>query len=126
VKAQRFHSSSGFYSAANPIQGDQWLLLFDSFPSHIPGQTTTLVDAFTRYDQQFMERWYDAALSPYNPTWKALPPPNQFVQNPALAVKVKQELRVTGSGKREPNVSGPAKSHQISQTQARHTFSLDS
>jgi hypothetical protein len=101
VKAQRFHSSLGFYSATNPIQGEQCLLLSDSFPSHIPGQTTTLVDAFTRYDQQFAARWYDAALSPYDPTWKSLPPPDQFVHNPAPAVKVKQESRETSGTKRE-------------------------
>jgi hypothetical protein len=74
VKAQRFHSSLGFYSATNAIQGEQCLLLTESFPSHIPGQTTTVVEAFARYDLQFAARWYDAAFSPYDPTWKSPPP----------------------------------------------------
>jgi hypothetical protein len=53
VKAQRFHRSLGFYSATNAIKGEQCLLLTDSFPSHIPRQTTTVVEAFACYDLQF-------------------------------------------------------------------------
>jgi hypothetical protein len=83
IKAQRFHSSLGFYSATNAVLGGQCLLLADSFPSHIPGHTTTLVAAFAKYDLQFTARWYDAALSPYDQTWKALPPPDHFVNAPA-------------------------------------------
>jgi hypothetical protein len=91
VKAQRFHSSLGFYSATNPVLGGQSLLLADSFPSHIPGQTTTLVEAFAWYNLQFEARWYDAALSPYDPTWKSQPPEDQFVQAPKPLVEIKTE-----------------------------------
>jgi hypothetical protein len=104
VKAQRFHGSLGFYSATNPIQGGTCLLLTDSFPSHVPGQTTTPNEAFARYDLQFAARWYDAALSPYDPTWQSKPPPDQFVIPPAPPVQVANEQRETdqqrGSNKR--------------------------
>jgi hypothetical protein len=93
VKAQRFHGSLGFYSATNAIQGSNCLLLTDSFPSHVPGQTTTLIDAFQRYDSQFAARWYDAALSPYDPTWQSKPPPDQFVIPPAPPLPPRSETR---------------------------------
>jgi hypothetical protein len=38
-------------------------------------------------------RWYDATLSPYDPTWQSKPPPDQFVISPALPVQVKSEPR---------------------------------
>lgn len=95
VKAQRFHGSLGFYSASNVIQGGQCLLLTDSFPSHIPGQTTSLVEAFARYDMQFAARWYDAALSPYDPTWKSNPPSDQFVPTPLPSSEVRTDHQLT-------------------------------
>jgi hypothetical protein len=60
-----------------------------------------LVEAFARYDLQFSARWYDAALSPYDPTWKSLPPPDQFVHTPAPILEVKQESRDLGGTKQE-------------------------
>jgi hypothetical protein len=79
----------------------------------------TLVDTFPRYDQQFVARWYDTALSPYDLIWKSLPPPDQFVQNPAPAVKVKQESRETRSSKRDRTTAakclktGEVSSHKV-------------
>jgi hypothetical protein len=68
IKAQCFHSNQGFLSATDAIQGSQRILIADTFPSHIPGQNTTLMDAFVLYDLQFAARWYDAAYSPHDPT----------------------------------------------------------
>jgi hypothetical protein len=39
----------GFYTATNAIDRGQCLLLTNSFPSHIPGQTTTLVEVFAHF-----------------------------------------------------------------------------
>jgi hypothetical protein len=79
VKAQRFHRDQGFHTATDVALGTERLLIADTFPSHIPGQTTTLMEAFTRYDLQFAARWYEAAYSPHDPTWRSQPPPDQFV-----------------------------------------------
>jgi hypothetical protein len=68
IKAQRFHSNQGFFSGTDAVQGSQRLLIVDTFPSHIPVQTTTLLDAFARYDLHFATRWYDAAYSPLDLT----------------------------------------------------------
>jgi hypothetical protein len=46
IKAQRFHSSQGFQSATDTVNGGQRLLVTGTFPSHIPSQSTTLMDAF--------------------------------------------------------------------------------
>jgi hypothetical protein len=98
IKAQRFHSSQGFQAATNPVDGSQRLLITSSFPSHIPGHTTTLVDAFTRYDSQFVARWYQQAYSPYDPSWKAQPPQDQFVPTaPIVGVKIKKQAREAGN-----------------------------
>jgi hypothetical protein len=43
IKAQQFHSDQGFFSATDAVQGSQQLLIADTFPSHIPGKTTTVV-----------------------------------------------------------------------------------
>lgn len=97
VKVQQFHGSLGFYTATNAIDEGQCLLLANSFPSHIPGQNTTLVKAFPRYILQFAACWYDACLSPYNPIWKSQPPLNQIVHNPAPLMAVKLELLDMGT-----------------------------
>jgi hypothetical protein len=68
AKAQRFHSAQGFFSATDTVHGSTRIVLTDTFPSHIPGQTTTLMEAFHRYDLQFSARWYDAAYSPHDQT----------------------------------------------------------
>jgi hypothetical protein len=94
IKAQRFHSEQGFFSATDAINGSQRLLIADTFPSHIPGQNTTLIDAFARYDLQFAARWYDAAYSPHDATWRSQPPPDQFVYvPPTVAPSIQQERR---------------------------------
>jgi hypothetical protein len=79
VKAQRFHSDQGFHTATDTALGTERLLIADTFPSHILGQTTTLIKAFTCYDLQFAARWYKAAYSPHDPMWCSQPPPDQFV-----------------------------------------------
>jgi hypothetical protein len=79
VKAQRFHSEQGFHTATDTALGTERLLIADTFPSHIPGQTTTLMEAFSRYDLQFAARWYEAAYSTHDPNWRSQPPPDQFV-----------------------------------------------
>jgi hypothetical protein len=94
IKAQRFHSEQEFFSATDAINGSQRLLIADTFPSHIPGQNTTLIDAFARYDLQFAARWYDAAYSPHDATWRSQPPPDQFVYvPPTVAPSIQQERR---------------------------------
>jgi hypothetical protein len=64
IKAQRFHHSQGFLSATEATSGAPRLLVADTFPSHIPGQNTNLVEAFAQYDMQFTERWYDLTRHP--------------------------------------------------------------
>jgi hypothetical protein len=93
VKAQRFHGEHGFYSATEAVQGSPRILITANFPSHIPGQTTTLMDAFARYDLQFAARWYDAAYSPHDPTWRSLPPPDQFVYTAPIPTASPSEPR---------------------------------
>jgi hypothetical protein len=56
AKAQRFHNDHGFYAANDTVAGGRYLIVTDLFPSHIPGQNTTLMAAFARYDQQFAAR----------------------------------------------------------------------
>jgi hypothetical protein len=58
IKAQSFHRSQGFQSATDAGDGRQRLLVTSTFPLHILGQTTTLVEAFTRYNLQFVACWY--------------------------------------------------------------------
>jgi hypothetical protein len=101
IKAQRFHSSLSFYSATNAVLGGQCIFLANSFPSHIPGQTTTLVAAFAKYDLQFAARWYDTALTPYNQTWKTQPPPDQFVNPPVPSATVMPEQPRNPTSKRK-------------------------
>jgi hypothetical protein len=98
VKAQRFHSAQGFHTATDTAIGTERLLIADTFPSHIPGQQTTLMEAFTRYDLQFAARWYEAAYSPHDPTWRSQPPPDQFVFvtppiPPAISVEPREPSR---------------------------------
>ena len=98
VKAQRYHRDQGFHTATDTALGTKRLLIADTFPSHIPGQTTTLMEAFTRYDLQFAARWYEAAYSPHDPTWRSQPPPDQFVFAPtslpkALPVEPREPTR---------------------------------
>jgi hypothetical protein len=98
IKAQRFHRSQGFQSATAPGDGSQRLIVTSTFPLHIPGQTTTLVEAFARYDLQFVARWYQQAYSPYDPSWKALPPQDQFLYiAPSAAIKVEKPAREASS-----------------------------
>jgi hypothetical protein len=103
VKAQRFHSDQGFITATDTALGTARLLIADTFPSHIPGQTTTLMEAFTRYDLQFAARWYDAAYSPHDPTWRSPPPVDQFVfQAITVPPVVSAEPRDSGRPQRQP------------------------
>jgi hypothetical protein len=98
IKAQRFHGSQGFQTATDAADVSQRLLITSSFPSHIPGQSTTLVEAFARYDLQFVPRWYQQAYSPYDPSWKASLPPDQFVYTaPSGAVKTDKAPREAGN-----------------------------
>jgi hypothetical protein len=112
VKAQRFHPSQGFQTATDAIDGGQRLLITDSFPSHIPGQTTTLVEAFARYDIQFVSRWYQQAYSPYDPSWKAVPPLDQFVAPPAPVKVEKQPPSGAASASKRIKLSDSRKAQQ--------------
>jgi hypothetical protein len=97
IKAQRIHSDQGFFSATDAVRGSQRLLIVDTFPSHIPGQTTTLLDGFTRYDLHFATRWYDVAYSPHDLTWRSQPPQDQFVHVPHVVTpKVAADKRDPG------------------------------
>jgi hypothetical protein len=87
VKAQRFHPTEGF-TQARDSQGRINLTLVDTLPSHIPGQSTTLLEALTRYDMQFQQRWYTQAFTISDPLWASVPPANHFVSArsaPAIA-----------------------------------------
>jgi hypothetical protein len=55
VKAQCFHPTQGF-TQARDSQGRVSLMLADKLLSHIPGQSTTLMEALTCYDMQFQQR----------------------------------------------------------------------
>jgi hypothetical protein len=95
IKAQRFHPSQGFLSAKDATTGATNLLLIDTFPSHIPGQNTHLVEAFARYDLQFTARWYDLTRHPHDLSWQSQPPPDHFLHaSPAPATQVKTEPRL--------------------------------
>jgi hypothetical protein len=100
TKAQRFHPTQGFVSATDATTGTTSLLVTDSFPSHIPGQNTNLVEAFARYDLQFTARWYDLTRHPHDASWQSQPPPDHFLVAPAPTVLVKQEPREKLSNKR--------------------------
>jgi hypothetical protein len=100
IKAQRFHPTQGFISARDSLTGTTSLLVTDSFPSHIPGQNTNLVEAFARYDLQFTARWYDLTRHPHDASWQSQPPPDHFQSAPlAPHAAVKQEGR--GKGDRD-------------------------
>jgi hypothetical protein len=82
VKAQRFHPTQGF-TQARDSQGRLNLTLVDTLPSHIPGQSTTLLEALTRYDMQFQQRWYTQAFTISDPLWASVPPADHFVSTPS-------------------------------------------
>jgi hypothetical protein len=73
------HSDQSFHTATDRALSTERLLIVDTFPSHIPGQTMMLMEAFTRYDLQFAACWYEAAYCPHDPTWRSQPPLDQFV-----------------------------------------------
>jgi hypothetical protein len=79
VKAQRFHVSQGF-NYARDSQGTVSLVLVDTLPSHIPGQSTHLMEALDRYDMQFQQRWYTQAFTISDPLWAATLPSDHFVR----------------------------------------------
>ena len=79
VKAHRFHMSQGFVYAKDS-QGNTSLVLADTLPSHIPGQSTTLMDALARSDLQFQHRWYTQAYNLQDALWSAPPPSDHFVR----------------------------------------------
>jgi hypothetical protein len=112
VKAQRFHCSQGFQSATDAATGSQRLLVTGSFPSHIPGQTTTLVEAFARYDSQFVARWYQQAYTPYDPTWQAEPPRDQFVPDPGATVALAREAGPRDAGAKRVKLKDSRKAQQ--------------
>jgi hypothetical protein len=82
VKAQRFHITQGF-NYARDSQGTVSLVLVDTLPSHIPGQSTHLMEALARYDMQFQQRWYTQAFTISDPIWAAVLPRDHFVQQAA-------------------------------------------
>ena len=79
IKAQRFHLTQGFTSARDS-HGTVNLLLIDTLPSHIPGQSTHLMEAIARYDTQFQQRWYTQAFTISDPLWTSAPPMDHFVR----------------------------------------------
>ena len=79
IKAQRSHLSQGFTSARD-TNGGMHILLVDRLPSHIPGQSTHLMEAITRYDTQFQQRWYTQAFTISDPLWTSVPPADHFVR----------------------------------------------
>jgi hypothetical protein len=48
IKAQPFQHSQAFLSATEATSGATRLLVTETFPSHMPGQNTNLVEAFAR------------------------------------------------------------------------------
>jgi hypothetical protein len=79
VKAQRFHITQGF-NYARDSHGTVSLVLVDTLPSHIPGQSTHLMEALARYDMQFQQRWYTQAFTISDPLWAAVLPIDHFVR----------------------------------------------
>ena len=78
VKAQCFHLTQGF-TYARDSQGIVNLFLVDTLKSHIPGQSTRLMEALARYDIQFQQCWYTQAFTVSDPLWTLPPPVNHFV-----------------------------------------------
>ena len=78
IKAQRFHVTQGF-TTARDSQGAAHILLVDTLLSHIPGQSTHLMEALTRYHAQFQQRWYTQAFTISDPLWTSAPPVDHFV-----------------------------------------------
>jgi hypothetical protein len=95
VKAQRFHITQGF-NYARDSHGTVSLVMVDTLPSHIPGQSTHLMEALAHYDMQFQQRWYTQAFTISDPLWSAAPPGDHFVRHAAFAPAI------------PPNVSIPA------------------
>jgi hypothetical protein len=88
IKAQRLHLTQGF-TTARDSQGAVNILLVNTLPSHIPGQLTHLMEAVTRYDTQFQQRWYTQAFTISDPPWTSAPPADHFVPSQLLpSVKV--------------------------------------
>jgi hypothetical protein len=83
IKAQRFHVTQGF-TTARDSQGAAHILLVDTLPSHIPGQSTHLMEALTRYDAQFQQHWYTQAFTISDPLWTSAPPVDHFVWSSIL------------------------------------------
>jgi hypothetical protein len=103
IKAQRFHHSQGFLSATEATSGAPRLLVTNTFPSHIPGQNTNLVEAFARYDMQFTAQWYDLTRHPHDASWQSQPPPDHFLHAaPVPAPPVTLEKR-TGREREQPS-----------------------
>jgi hypothetical protein len=86
IKAQRFHLTQGF-TTARDSQGAVNILLVDTLPSHIPGQSTHLMEAVTRYDTQFQQRWYTQAFTISDPLWTSAPPADHIHSVPATALR---------------------------------------
>jgi hypothetical protein len=78
IKAQRFHLTQGF-TTARDSQGAVNVLLVDTLPSHIPRQSTHLMEAVTRYATQFQQRWYTQVFTISDPLWTSAPPAEHFV-----------------------------------------------
>jgi hypothetical protein len=78
IKAQRSHLTQGSTTACGG-QGVVNVLLVDTLPSHIPGQSTHRMEAVTRYDTQFQQRWYTQAFTISNPLWTSAPSADHFV-----------------------------------------------
>jgi hypothetical protein len=79
VKAQRFHATQGF-NHARDSHSTVSLMLVETLPSNIPGQSTHLMEALARYDMQFQQRWYTQAFTILDPLWASAPPADHFVQ----------------------------------------------
>ncbi len=80
IKAQRYHQTQGFTTASDS-QGAMHLQLIDTLPSHIPGKSTHLLEAVTRFDTQFQQRWYDQAFNLSDPIWTSALPAEHFVRS---------------------------------------------
>jgi hypothetical protein len=80
IKAQRFHLTQGFTTATDS-QGAANIVLVDTLPSHIPGQLTHLMEAVTRYDTKFQQRWYTQAFTISDPLWTLVLPADHFVRS---------------------------------------------
>jgi hypothetical protein len=101
IKAQRFHLTQGFTTALDS-QGAANILLVDTLPSHIPGQSTHLMEALNRYDTQFQQHWFTQAFTISDPLWTSAPPADHFVRStPPPLVKACSASQAPASA-REP------------------------